>query len=664
MSTAAPADEAVQPSRRTITLIFSALMLGVMLASLDQTIVATTLPTISGELGGFNHLSWVVTAYLLAVTVSTPLYGKLGDQYGRKPLFLVAIAIFLAGSMLAGTAQDMTQLIAFRAFQGIGGGGLMVGAQAIIADVVSPRERGRYQGYIGAVFGLTSVAGPLVGGFFVDTLSWRWVFYINLPLCLLALFVTATVLRLPTNRVPHKIDFWGSGLLAAGVSAVVLLTTWGGTTYPWASPEIIGLGVSGTVLLVAFVLVERCAAEPVLPLRLFRNRIVAVITVIEFIVGFVLFGSVTFLPLFLQVVNGVSPTASGLQLLPMTAGVLTTSILSGQLVSRYGRYKIFPIVGTALMTVALFLLSTMGPQTSTLASSSYMLLLGLGLGLVIQVLVIAVQNVVDQGDLGAATSAGTFFASIGGSVGVAIFGAVFNNALLGNLAALAPADTATGGVPVEVLQADPSQLAQLPEPLRTGYIQAFADALDIVFLYGAPLAVVAFALTWFLREVPLGTTVGAAAEESAPARAARADSRSGSVVDALGNVGHSFGMSGEGMRAIQEEVIARIRAAHAALTYLDAVVDRTEDLPPELVARLRKHYESRIDHLIEHAQLREHPDIASVPDGFWRLAAELFRTERETLAALHPDDGVSSSVVDRFGRDLDRETAAVSGRPE
>lgn len=299
----------------------------------------------------------------------------------------------------------MTQLIAFRAIQGIGGGGLMVGAQTIIADVVSPRERGRYQGYFGAVFRLTSVAGPLIGGFFVDTLSWRWVFYINLPLGLLALFVTATVLKLPVSRVPHKIDFRESGLLAVGVSAVVLLTTWGGTTYPWASPEIIGLGLAAVVLLVVFVFVERRAAEPVLPLRLFRNRVFALSTVIGFIVGFALFGGVTFLPLFLQVVNGVSPTASGLQLLPVMAGVLTTSILSGQLISRYGRYKIFPILGTGLMTVALLLLSTMGPQTSTLASSSFMLLLGLGLGLVMQVLVIAVQNVVDQGDLGAATSA-------------------------------------------------------------------------------------------------------------------------------------------------------------------------------------------------------------------------------------------------------------------
>lgn len=477
--------------------------------------------------------------------------------------------------------------------------------------------------------------------------------------------MTATVLKLPVSRVPHKIDFWGSGLLAVGVSAVVLLTTWGGTTYPWASPEIIGLGVAAVLLLIVFVFVERRAAEPVLPLRLFRNRVFALSTVIGFIVGFALFGGVTFLPLFLQVVNGVSPTASGLQLLPVMAGLLTTSILSGQLISRYGRYKIFPILGTGLMTVALLLLSTMGPQTSTLASSSFMLLLGLGLGLVMQVLVIAVQNVVDQGDLGAATSAATFFRSIGGSVGVAIFGAIFNNALSGNLAALPAIGTATGGVPAAALQADPSQLAQLPESLRAGYIQAFADALDTVFRYGVPFAVIAFVLTWFLREIPLRTTVGTTQVEPEPALDSSAPLRrsGGSVTDALGGVGQSFGMSGEGMRATQEEVIARIRAAHAALAYLDSATHRTADLPPELVARLRTHYESRIDRLIEHARLRDQPDATTVPDAFWQLTAELIRTERETLATLDPNAGVSRSVIDRVDRDLDRE-AAVTGRPD
>ncbi len=404
-----------------------------LLAALDQTIVSTALPTIVGDLGGASHLSWVVTAYLLASTASTPLWGKLGDLYGRKLFFQAAIVIFLFGSVLSGISSSMTELIAFRAIQGIGGGGLMIGAQTIIGDVVSPRDRGRYQGIFGAVFGVTSVIGPLIGGVLVDDLSWHWIFYINLPLGAIALAVTAAVLPGTLTRVHHVIDYLGAALVAAAAASLVLLTSLGGTTYAWGSAPIIALGIAGVVLIVVFVMVERRAAEPVLPLHLFSNRVFSVSSAVGFVVGFAMFGAITFLPLFLQIVKGVSPTLSGLRILPMMAGLLLTSIGTGQLISRLGRYKVFPILGTAIMTVGLLLLSRMGVTTGTLLSSVYMFVLGIGVGSVLQVLVITVQNAVSYQDLGAGTSGVTFFRSMGGSFGTAVFGAIFANLLVGNL---------------------------------------------------------------------------------------------------------------------------------------------------------------------------------------------------------------------------------------
>jgi EmrB/QacA subfamily drug resistance transporter len=481
-------------------------MLALLISSLDQTIVSTALPTIVSDLGGLSQLSWVITGYLLASTVSTPLWGKLGDLYGRKPLFQASIVLFLAGSALCGLSQNMVELIVFRAVQGLGAGGLLVLAQAIIADVVPPRDRGRYQGLFGAVFGVTSVGGPLLGGFFVDTLSWRWIFYLNLPIGAAALLVIALALPAASEQRHHTIDYLGTVLLAVAATSLVMLTTLGGNVYPWASAPTYLLAIAGVVCIIGFVLAERRAAEPVMPLELFRNRVFIYACAIGFAVGFALFGATTYLPLFMQVVNGASPTVSGLRLLPMVLGLLLTSILSGQLISRLGRYKIFPIIGTALMTVGLFLLSRMNEQTSLLTESLSMLVLGLGLGLVFQVLVIAVQNAVDYRNLGAATSDATFFRSIGGSFGTAVFGAIFSNQLAGHLSSLA--STLPPGVKLSAAEGVAS-LRLLPPAVQAEVIHAYALSLSTVFLVAVPIAALAFVLSWLLPEVRLRTTTQA-----------------------------------------------------------------------------------------------------------------------------------------------------------
>jgi EmrB/QacA subfamily drug resistance transporter len=478
---------------RQLALVFAGLMSGVLLAALDQTIVATALPTIVGDLGGLTHLSWVVTAYLLASTTSTPLYGKISDLYGRKTVFQAAIVIFLVGSALSGLAQSMGQLIAFRAVQGLGAGGLMALAIAIIGDVVSPRERGRYQGYIGAVFAVASVAGPLLGGFFVDNLSWRWAFYVNLPVGIAALLVTSVALDLPFRRTGHAVDYLGAALLVAGVTCVLLVTVWGGDRYGWGSPTILGLAAAGVLLLGAFAVQERRAGEPLLPPRLFRDPVFRVATVNLFLIGVAMFGAIVFLPLFLQVVIGASATNSGLLLLPLMAGIVVSSVAVGRVISRTGRYRWYPIAGTALMTVAMGLLATMDASTSRTTASWYVALLGAGLGTVMPVMILAVQNAVDQRDLGTATSAATFSRSMGGSFGVAAFGAILASRLADQLP----------GVDAEALQASPSQLRALPPAARQAVVEAVAHSLHVVFLAAIPVALAAFLVVLFLREQPL-----------------------------------------------------------------------------------------------------------------------------------------------------------------
>ena len=490
--------------------VFIALMLGMFLAALDQTIVSVALPTIVGDLGGLNHLSWVVTSYLLASTVSTPIYGKLGDMYGRKPVFLVAILIFLAGSMLAGLSQTMSELIGFRALQGIGAGGLMVGAQAIIADIVPPRERGRYMGLIGSVFAVASVAGPLLGGFLVTHLSWRWVFYVNVPVGIVAVVIVTTRLHLHTPHRQHRIDYLGAALLSGGVGALILLATWGGTQYAWGSNEIVGLGIVGVALLAAFVWQERRAAEPILPLQLFRSRIFSVANAMGFTIGMAMFGAIIFIPLFLQIVYGVSAQSSGLRTIPLMAGLLGSAILSGRAISRIGRYRPFPIAGTAVLVVGMFLLSLLGVDTPPWVASAYMVVVGVGLGLVMQVLVLAVQNDARPEDIGVATASATFFRSMGGAFGVALFGTIFATRLADQLAGLPRAVTARLGSGVQL---DPTQIDQLPPRIHDEVLHAFAHSLSGVFLFGMVLALVPFVLSWFLKEKPLRTSIVREAEE-------------------------------------------------------------------------------------------------------------------------------------------------------
>ena len=493
-------------------------MAALFLAALDQTIVATALPTIVGELGGLDYYPWVVTAYLLSATVCTLLYGKVSDIYGRRPVLQSAVLVFLLGSLLAGVAQTMVQLVVFRGIQGMGAAGLMTMTFAVVGDVVSPRERGRYIGLLAGVWAFASVIGPLIGGFLVDHTSWRWVFLINLPVGIAALVVISSVLEAPAGYRSHRLDIGGAVLLVCGVTCLLLSLIWGGTDYPWSSPMIIGLGLSGILVTVLFFVWEARAPEPILPLRLFKDSIFFLSSLMGFIIGAALFGAVVFLPLFLQVVVGLSATNSGLLLLPLTVGIVSGSVGSGWVISRSGRYRKWPIGGLALATGGMALLSTMQGDTPLTISSLYMVVLGLGVGAVMQVTLLVVQNSVDYSELGIATSAVQFFRQMGGSFGVAVFGSVMNSRLNQELPVLIPEDTlARVGGDVGALLNSPAVIRALPSEVATGIALSVERAIQSIFWWSVPLMFFGFVLACCLKEVPLRETVGSAGTSEAPA---------------------------------------------------------------------------------------------------------------------------------------------------
>ncbi|GLV84966.1 MFS transporter [Streptomyces lavendulae subsp. lavendulae] len=565
--TTAPAPAGAPPvlDRRRRNVVFGTIMLGVLLAALDQTIVGTALPTIVADLGGAEHMSWVVTSYLLAETVATVLVGKFGDLFGRKLVFQVSAVVFITGSFLCGLSSNMTMLILWRGVQGVGAGGLMVTSMALIADVVPLRERGKYQGAIGAVFGVATVIGPLLGGFFTDHLSWRWAFYVNVPIAILV--VVAAARTIPSVRAAGRpvIDYLGIALVAVGASALILATSWGGNEYAWNSPVIIGLFAGGALALALFCLVETRAAEPMLPMRLFSNPVFTVCSVLSFIVGFAMLGAMTFLPTYLQYVDGDSATVSGVRTLPLVIGLLIASVFSGTVTSRTGHYRVFPIVGSAVMAVGLYLLSRMGPQTGAWLESLYMFVLGAGIGLCMQVLTIAVQNTVDYADLGTATSGVTFFRTLGSSFGAAVFGTIYANSLEPALkAGVAEAARATGADPARLAAAAQSpQGVHGLDPAAAGpVVDAYAEALQTVFLWTVPVALAGFVVALFLKEVHLRDSARAASTDMGEGFASPASGDSAKLLElAVGKLVR--GMGQDTARAIVEGSDTRLDIAGA-----------------------------------------------------------------------------------------------------
>ncbi|MFJ6696264.1 MDR family MFS transporter [Streptomyces sp. NPDC091272] len=495
-----PTTEQTGKQPRSVRVVLLALMIAMLLAMLDNMIIGTAMPTIVGELGGLEHLSWVVTAYTLATAASTPIWGKLGDLYGRKGIFLTSIVIFVLGSVLSGVAQDMSQLIGFRAVQGLGAGGLMVGVMAIIGDLIPPRERGKYQGMMAGVMALAMIGGPLVGGAITDHLGWRWSFYINVPLGALALVMITVVLHLPKKeRGKPRIDYLGTALLTVGITSIVLLTTWGGSEYAWGSAQILGLGAVGILSIAGFLYVETKAAEPIIPLHIFRNRNFTLMSVIGFIVGFVMFGAVLYLPLFQQSVQGASATNSGLLLLPMLMSMMVVSLVVGRITTSTGKYKMFPIMGGALVTVGLFLLSTMDTDTTRLVSGVYMAVLGAGMGFLMQITMLVAQNSVEPKDMGVASSSTTLFRTLGSSFGVSVMGALFTARVTDSMVSQG---ASSGGLP-QGAALDANSLEKLPAAMREMYQVAVASGTHGAFLLGAGIAVIAFVAAFFVKEVVL-----------------------------------------------------------------------------------------------------------------------------------------------------------------
>ena len=503
-TTRSEADQHVDasPQQRATRLVFCGLLFAMSIAALDQTIMATALPTIAGDLGGLSQLSWVVTVYVLTAAASTPLWGKVSDQFGRRGLLRGAILVFLAGSVLSGIAQNITQLIVFRSLQGVGAGGVMTLAMATVGDIVAPRERGRYQGYIQSVFVLASVAGPLLGGVLVDHLSWRFAFYLNLPIGAIALLLLKAQPGVSAKGQSRQVDVLGAVLLAAAVTSGLLVTVWGGDRYAWSSAPIVGLALAAGALLVAFVWRERRAAEPVLPLRFFHDRVFVIVCIALFLATLSLFAAIVFLPLFLQIVTGASATLSGVLVLPLLLTSAASTMVSGRIMTRTGRYKIFPVIGFALMSVGLALLATLGVSSGRGSAMVFMAVFGLGFGMVTQVLVVAIQNSVDRREIGTATASANLFRAFGGSVGVAIYGAIFAAGLRHWLPRRLPGQT-PAGVDAHGIQTSPDRINALAAPLRHGVAESVADALHAVFLVAAPVAAVGFVVVLLLHERPL-----------------------------------------------------------------------------------------------------------------------------------------------------------------